>query len=247
MTTISPKRRHGSPARSTIIFVLIGIACAACVVFAHREAGNLFWYATSPVVAFRNSLGTSEDSMLRAELSSTTAALADRDALYADNVQLKQLLGRSAGTHTTLGAILQRPPGIPYDTFIIDIGTQNGVAPGDLVFAGGTSVIGTVSEAYNTTSRITLLSSPGEQYNALLRGSVPLSLSGQGAGSMSGEVPAGISVAVGDPVVFPGVLMQFAGSVSRVTQEAGSSFITLYVQLPVDLFSLQYVEVQTNP
>jgi cell shape-determining protein MreC len=233
MTTISPKRRHGSPARSTIIFVLIGIACAACVVFAHREAGNLFWYATSP--------------MLRAELSSTTAALADRDALYADNVQLKQLLGRSAGTHTTLGAILQRPPGIPYDTFIIDIGTQNGVAPGDLVFAGGTSVIGTVSEAYNTTSRITLLSSPGEQYNALLRGSVPLSLSGQGAGSMSGEVPAGISVAVGDPVVFPGVLMQFAGSVSRVTQEAGSSFITLYVQLPVDLFSLQYVEVQTNP
>ena len=184
---------------------------------------------------------------MRAELASTTAALADRNALYAENTELKQLLGRSASNHSVLGAVLQKPPGIPYDTLIIDIGKQDNITPGDLVFAGGTSVVGTVSEVYDTTSRVTLLSSPGETYDALLNGSVPVSLAGQGAGSMSGEVPADTPVKVGDSIVLPGIGSTFVGSVSHVSQEVGSSFITLYVQLPVNLFSLHYIEVQTNP
>jgi cell shape-determining protein MreC len=208
---------------------------------------NFFWNATSPVMAFRNSFDANEASILRAELASTTAALADRNALYTENTELKQLLGRSVANHTVLGAVLERPPGIPYDTLVIDIGKQDNVTPGDLVFAGGTSVVGTVSEVYDTTSRVTLLSAPGETYDALLNGSVPVSLIGQGAGSMSGEVPADVPVNVGDSIVLPGIFSSFVGSVSHVSEEAESSFITLYVQLPVDLFSLQYVEVQTNP
>jgi len=208
---------------------------------------NFFWNAASPVVAFRNSLNTNEAATLRAELASTTAALADRNALYAENINLKQLLGRTVSNHTVLSAVLQKPPGIPYDTLLIDIGAQDHVASGDLVFAGGTLVIGTVSEVYDTTSRVTLLSAPGEKYDALLNSSVPVSLAGQGAGSMSGEVPAGTPVKIGDSIVLPGIGSSFVGSVSHVREEAGSSFITLYVQLPVNLFSLHYVEVQTNP
>ncbi|HUD02518.1 MAG TPA: rod shape-determining protein MreC [Candidatus Paceibacterota bacterium] len=242
MTTISPKHR------SRFWIVLFFAACVVVLaVLLRNNMSNFFWNAASPVMAFRNSLDTNEVSTLRAELASTTAALADRNALYAENINLKQLLGRTVSNHSVLAAVLQKPPSIPYDTLIIDIGRQDNVAPGDLVFAGGTLAIGTVSEVYDTTSRVTLLSSPGETYDALLNGSVPVSLTGQGDGSMSGEVPAGTPVKAGDSIVLPGIGSSFVGSVSHVSEEAGSSFITLYVQLPVNLFSLQYIEVQTNP
>jgi hypothetical protein len=48
---------------------------------------------------------------------------------------------------------------------------------------------------------------------------------------------------VGDSVVIPGLGNFFLGSVTHIETPAGSSFETLYIQLPVDIFSLQYVEV----
>ena len=199
------------------------------------------------MVALRNTVGSTSNSVLEAELASTTAALADRNALYQENAQLKQLLGRSVANHTVLGAVLERPPSIPYDTLMIDIGKNANLTEGSLVFAGGNTAIGTVSDVYSDTARVSLFSSPGASYQALLGGSIPLSLSGQGAGSMSGEVPAGTAVTVGEMVTLPGILSAFAGSVSHISQQSGASFITVYVQLPVDLFALPYVEVQTQP
>jgi cell shape-determining protein MreC len=245
MTTISSnrKRRIGPGA---FIFLAIFLVCMTGSIVLRAQAGSIFWEVISPLVQFRNALGGTEASVLRAELASTTAALADRNALYQENLQLKELLGRSIQNHTVLGAVLQRPPGMPYDTLIIDIGKNSGVMPGDLVFAGGSSVIGTVSDVYDTTSRVVLFSAPGETYQSLLGGSIPLSLSGQGAGSMSGEVPAGTPATVGESVTLSGIASAFAGSVSYIHEDSGASFETLYVQLPADVFSLHYVEVQIN-
>lgn len=245
MTTISPSRRKGTFGSAAVIAALGIILCLAVAALLRPQAGNLFWKLAAPVLALRNSVSNTDASQLRAELASTSAALADRNAVYVENVQLKQLLGRTPGNHTTLGAILQRPPGIPYDTLVIDIGKNGGVTPGALVFAGGSSVIGTVSDVYDTTSRVVLFSAPGESYQASLVGGTPISLTGQGAGSMSGEVPSGTPVSAGEAVTLPGIVSAFAGSVSYINQESGASFITVYVQLPVNLFTLRYVEVQT--
>ncbi len=94
--------------------------------------------------------------------------------------------------------------------------------PGALAFAGGTTVIGTVSDVYDTTSRVELFSAPGESYQALLQDGTPISLSGEGAGSMSGEVPAGTTVTTGEAVSLPGISSAFAGSVSHVYQQSGA-------------------------
>ncbi len=247
MTTISSSRRHRRVGTGTLIFLVLGMLCVAGVVALRSQASSIFWRVLSPVVQLRNTLGSTDVSELRALLASTTAALADRNALYQENLQLKQLLGRTAQNYMVLGAVLQRPPGIPYDTLMLDIGKQNGVAPNDVVFAGGSSAIGAVSDVYDTTSRVTLFSAPGESYQALLGGSIPLTITGQGAGSMSGDVPAGTSATVGEAVTLPGIASAFVGSVSYIDQESGASFETLYVQLPVDIFSLESVEVQTQP
>ena len=245
MTTISPNRKRQGAGTRNVLVAAACILCVAIVIVLRSFLSAMFWDVLSPAVKLRNTLSSTNVSELQAELASTSAALADRNSLYQQNLELKQLLGRSTLNHTVLGEVLMRPPGIPYDTLVVDIGKNGGVVPGALVFAGGTSVIGTVSDVYDTTSRVSLFSAPGESYQALLGGSIPISLSGQGAGSMSGEVPANTVVAVGDPVTLQGALSAFAGSVSYIQQVSGSSFMTLYVQLPVDLFSLQYVEIET--
>lgn len=204
------------------------------------------------MLRLRTNFASSEVQQLKATLASTTAALADRDLLYSQNSELKKMLGRPQTSTRVLGVVLLRPPGLPYDTLIIDSGTNSGIVVGDLVFAGGSVAIGEISDAYTTTSRVSLFSAPGRTYEAQVApkataGSVmPLTLAGQGAGSLSGEVPAGSAVSVGDPVVIPGLGTAFMGTVSHIDAPSGSSFETVFIQMPVSIFSLQYVQVQTH-
>ena len=217
-----------------------------------KQLASVLWQVGAPVVGLRNAIEKTQVSELEAELASTTAALADRDALYQQNAELKKMLGRPQTSARVLGAVLLRPPGLPYDTLVIDVGTGNGIVVGDLVFAGGTAAIGEISDAYTTTSRVSLFSAPGRTYDAQVAPQaapgtvVPLTLAGQGAGSISGEVPAGSAVAVGDPVVIPGLNNTFMGSIVHIDAPSGSSFETVFVQMPVNIFSLQYVQVQTH-
>lgn len=245
MTTISPKRRRRTFGSTGFIVTVFFVLILGLVAVLRPHVSSLFWQAAAPVLALRNMAAQTDASRLASELASTTAALADRNALYQENIQLKALLGRSVEQHSTLASVLMRPPGIPYDTLMIDIGAHAGVVPGALVFAGGSLVVGTVSDVYENTSRVVLLSSPGQTYQATLQNGTPVSLEGQGAGSMVGEVPAGTSVTGGEAVTLPGVLSSFVGSVSYINHENGSSFETLYVQLPVNVFNLTFVQVQT--
>jgi cell shape-determining protein MreC len=204
-------------------------------------AGAL-WYALSPFMQARyggDSVG--------AALASTTAVLADRDALYQENLDLKARLGRPGVSPVrTLGAVLMRPPGSPYDTLVIDVGESEGVATGDFASAGGTALIGSVSEVYQHTARIKLFSAPGERYDALLRlsggGVVPLSIEGQGGGSMTAQAPLGTAVAVGDTALMPGIAGGVVATVSGVEKKE-DSFVTVYFQLSANIFMLRFVEV----
>jgi cell shape-determining protein MreC len=175
------------------------------------------------------------------------AALADRDALYAENIDLKARLGRSESEERILAGVIMRPPATPYDTIVIDAGFEEGVARGDFVSAGGTTMVGSVSELYAHASRVTLISSPGEKYEGLLHlrsgETLAVAVEGQGGGSLFAQVPSGTQVHVGDSVVLPGVA---GGLIARVRQvEAGESdsFSTIYLSLPVSVSSLYFVEV----
>ncbi len=277
MKTISPNRsiRPYSRRGRRYSFMLLLLVCVALVVglLAWRDAvSSLLLRALAPAVHLRDSLTANEDTQLRAELASTTAALLDRDHLYAENLDLKQRLGRDAHMQTILAGVLLRPPGIPYDTLVIDAGTQQGVAEGDLVSAGGTTLIGTVATVYDTTARVELFSAPGKTFDALLLTSnattvtpadanassttlvqhmgdhtIPVSVQGQGGGSFVAQVPAGAHVSVGDSVLFPGVAGGYAGAVSAVFAKNGESFETLYLHLPVAITDLRFVEVWVSP
>lgn len=180
------------------------------------------------------------------QLGLMRAAIADREALYQENLDLKSRLGRDARPNALLAGVLLRPPATPYDTLLIDAGEAEGVHVGDVVAAGGTLVVGTVSDLYPHTARVTLLSAPGERYNALLqtsKGSVPIEIEGEGGGSLRAQLPSGSAVRVGDYAVLPGIYGGLTASVTAVASGASDSYITIYFTVPINAATIRYVEV----
>jgi len=231
----------------------------AAVLFLRSPLQSVFWRLAEHLVAANTPLRgllihfsskatlASQNETLTAQLSSTTAALADRDALYQENLPLKNILGRNAAMRFILARVLMRPPATPYDTLLIDIGSKEGIVVGDTVYAAGTTAIGVVSVVYTSTARVTLFSSPGETYSATLRTKdnkeLPLTITGQGGGSLRAKVPAGSAVSVGDSIVLATIQGGFVASVSSVSTSQDQSFEMLYLQEPINPFTLGYIEI----
>jgi cell shape-determining protein MreC len=246
------RNRRRTPVAARLVALLVFLLVCGAVLYWRNGFANALWNAVSPAAMLRTRLESGSVGQLQAELASTTAALADRDALAQENAELKRLLGRPQASAQVLGAVLLRPPGIPYDTLVIDVGSKDGVVAGDVVFGGGTLAIGDVTDVYEHTSRVSLFSAPGRSYDAQIAprlapsSIVPVSLEGQGAGSFVGQIPAGSAAAPNDPVLIPGIGNSFLGGITHIDAPSGSSFETVYIQMPVNIFSLKYVEVQTR-
>lgn len=258
MTTISNNRRKKFKAAALLLLIPIGIFVGAA--FLWRDAlANMLWRAASPLISIKqgsvNSAGSffsqfasnaslaEENARLRASLASTSILLMDRDLLLRENIDLKNRLGRGQEPLPILAAVLLAPPGMPYDTLMIDAGKDHGIREGDLVAAGGSVYIGRIANVYDTASRVILFSSPGQTYQALLRGSIPVSLSGQGGGSIVGELPVGTEVAAGDSVTLPSIMPQFIAQITSVVRREGESFQSIYLSLAVNPYGLRVVEV----
>lgn len=234
---LRPSRRRSRYRTFFVLFVLVLLVGAAALWRVPLQ--NTLMGVLRPILQARFAAGT--------PAASTEALVADRDALYKENLDLKMRLGRTVTTERMLAAVLMRPPATPYDTLAIDVGAALGVAEGDTVSAGGGALIGTISQVSEAGARVTLYSAPAEKYDALLSlhvgGRLPVTVVGMGGGSMSAQVPAGSGVAVGDEVLFAGIVGGISGRVVGVEAGIGESFATIYLRLPVNPQSLQFVEV----
>ena len=264
MTTISPRRRKNIFSPNVLAWGALLLLVLALVFLFRTQTGSVAWRVLEPLVHARDNLAAAsgsflgqfasnkslveENARLRATLASTTAQLFDRDLLESQNIELKRRLGRIENTTARIAGVIARPPGTPYDTFIIDAGHEDGVAAGDFVSAGGSQFIGTVKEVYAKSARVVLYSSGGESYNTSLispgrKDAVPIAIEGQGAGSFVGEVPTGVDVLVGDMATIPGLSERIIARVSAVFTPEGASFKKVYLQFPTNIFTLRFVEI----
>src|SRR3989344_5593533 len=123
-----------------IVAVLLALGAAALW---RAPLSEVLWRTLTPVMHARFG-----GAATPADLSRLAAVQAQLDALYQENLDLKARLNRDARVGRILGAVLLRPPATPYDTLVIDIGSDEGVALGGTVSAGGTIMIGTILEGY---------------------------------------------------------------------------------------------------
>lgn len=213
--------------------------------------GTPFWLTGNALTAGAGdslSFFTSKESLLkeRDALREEAAALyAKNAALEAQAADLARLLGdRADAPPGVLAAVLARPPVAPYDTLILDQGSDAGVSVGDRVAGPGGIPLGTIESVTKASSRALLYSAPGRETESWVGESrLPLSLSGEGSGAMTAVVAREAGVSVGDLVYVPGPGAVPIGTVVEVGSDPSSPRSRVDIRPVTNPFSVTWVTV----
>ena len=230
---------------------------------------NGFSYAShklfSPVLVFGNNIGQKfssvgsffasknslylENENLKSQISESQADRANYNSVLAENINLKEILGRkSENVNMILSAILSKPNQSPYDTLVIDVGIKQNIKIGDIVFALGNVPIGVISAVYPTSSKVILFSSAGEKTQAVITGrDAFVEIIGRGGGNFEMIMPSDFTLVKGDQVVLPGIVPYVLGIVQTIISDLRDPFVKALLVSPVNIQELKFVEVETAP
>ena len=181
----------------------------------------------------------------------------ENNRLAIDNLRtdyLAQELEKITNTQETLetpavvASVINKGSLSSANTWIINSGIDSGITVGDRVIAYDTSVIGTVTEVFDTTARITLYSAVGQSVNGILfPHNENLMAKGQGGGGFMIETPRSIEAAPGD--VFysqenPGYVIAI---VQAIEFDARDPFKQVYLSYPTNVNQIQTVVIKKTP
>ena len=185
-----------------------------------------------------------DNAHLRELLEGVALNAYSRDAIEAENERLKTKLGRSPENTFTLARVLSAPPVSPYDTLIVDAGSDHGVALGMNVFSEGDWKFGQVTHVWARSSLVTLYSAPGIELSVSVgSSSIPAVAHGIGNGTFRVILPRGVDVFENDLVNIPALAPEYVAKVISIEKPAGSSLEALYLQFPFNISELKWVYI----
>ncbi len=205
------------------------------------------WFAdTIGLVRSKYSLER-ENQRLRGEIISNEVSLLLLAGAKRENDELKAILGRRPEGDIILASVLVRPPVSPYDTLVIDAGSNDGVEVGDLVFADGDVLVGEIAEVYRRQSKVALFSTPGKKINVSLgEAGVRTEAVGRGGGNFSASVPSDAEIKESDTVIFSDMKLHTLGVIEKITIDSAGSFSIVLWKIPVNINEIRFVEVKTG-
>ncbi len=185
-----------------------------------------------------------ENTLLKEKISSLELELV---SLSKDGLQQEtffELIGRKQTQNTVVVAVLTHPPQTPYDIIIIDAGSLDSINVDARVFLPEGPYLGKVLEVFSNKAKVKLLSSSGEETDAILeRGSVPVKLVGTGGGNFKFALPQNIAVENGDRIISSDISGNLMAVVGKVNVSPTDSFKEVLAHSPVNIFSLRFVFV----
>lgn len=169
-------------------------------------------------------------------------------ALRGQLSDITHLTGSSTlPAHLVLGGVLSRPPLSPYDSLVVSVMDSAPVSVGARVFAAGSVPIGTVSESSRGTARVLLYSSPKTTVEGWIgEKRLPVTLTGESAGSFSASLSHESGVLVGDVLYLPGPGALPAGTVARISSDPSSTNDAVYIVPYINIFSLTWVAIEAH-
>jgi cell shape-determining protein MreC len=184
---------------------------------------------------------------LRQELATVGGDIFTLNTLVKENRNLRSLMGDD-GEVRVLAGVIGRPGTLPYDTLMIDRGTDNGVLTGAPVYIGQNTVIGIVKYATNNSAVVELATTAGFEATVYIMGpDIYTNAVGMGGGQLRVGVPQGIELSEGDLVVLPSVTSGVYGEISVVQSEASRPEQYGFVSPHTPLSSIRLVSVGTTP
>lgn len=167
--------------------------------------------------------------------------------LKKENSELKAILNRNQSANLVLGYILKKPPFTAYDSYIIDIGSNNGVAVGDKVYVSGDILVGDIQEVSQNSSKVRLYSSYGTKFDILISDkNVEAVATGGGGGSFLTIVPRDLKIKEGDTITVPDISNTVFGRVGKVIVDPARAFSTVIFSQSINLYEQKWVLVSIN-
>lgn len=197
---------------------------------------------------FKSSL-MSENDRLLAELQEMSARVTNYNVVLDENNKLKADLERrseaSRSEKMVLSAILSKPNQSPYDTIIIDIGTNKNISVGDVVFALGGVPIGKIDSVFPFSSKVVLFSNSGQKTEAIVTDKdMYMSLVGRGGGNFEMVLPRDSTIKEGDVATLPGLVPHVVAVVGSIISDPRESFVKALLYSPVNIQEIKFVEVE---
>ncbi len=244
------KRRNRNPLKKIVIVLFLSLVLGIVarnviintVVYMGNGVGGVLSFFIPGGLRTNHEI-LQENNSLREQLMSLTAQNIDRNILADENANLKFLLGRRDGSTSTktiqksksiLAIIKSGPAETPFDTFIVDVGSVNGVAIGDKVYYGNL-IIGKVVDVGDMFAKIELFSSPGNVFSGVMSGSkIKIDAKGVGGGVFEVLVPQGVTVKLGDALVLPSISTKIFGVIKSIEDKQDEGFKRLLFTLPIN-------------
>lgn len=164
--------------------------------------------------------------------------------LRSENQSIKEALNvYSNQTNFKLAKVLISSPFTPYDTMIINAGSDQ-VTVGQKVFFGSV-MLGTVSQVYAKTSLVKLISAPDQKIVVRINDEFDVEAQGMGNLGFSASVPKELSVEEGYVVSvrdceIPAIL----GPIEEIVTNDTSTFKKIYFNIPLKLGDINFVEIK---
>ena len=210
-----------------------------------------FWSAGTSLSAGVGNVG--------AFFTDKTTLMNERDALSAENAALKAASGTSAARiqdlerllgdradagNGVLAGVLARPPVSPYDVLVIDQGSDAGIMVGSRVQGPGGMPLGTVESVTKSCARVLLYSAPAKETESWIgEARIPVTVVGEGAGSLSAQVAREAGIVVGDLVYMMGPGALAVGTVIDVGNDPSSPRSRVDIRPLQNPFSITWVTV----
>jgi cell shape-determining protein MreC len=190
-----------------------------------------------------------ENRVLLQELSQLRREVFLTRTLLADNNRLHGLLDRTISSESLVSAsVIHGERFSPYDTFIVDLGADDGVRSGMLVVTPEGIAVGTISTTQEKTATVTQFSAPDMVVDAMLNAtsSFHTVLRGYGSGTMRVSIPRDIEFAVDDIFVLPSFSTYPIGKIVSIEVAPEDAYKILYIRSPVNMYELRYVLIDTT-
>lgn len=193
-------------------------------------------------VVFKNKAGLqAENAELKQQIIDLKIKGDFYDAVFKENEELKMALSIAREKKIIFSSILLRPGYGIYNSLFLDAGSKDGVEMGIRVTAFGNVLLGYVSDVMADSSRVKLISFPGQETNVFINGQVSAIAVGVGGENLEIALPHDINIEVGDSITTLGTSPLFLGIVEEVVREPAAPFQKIIFRLPVNIQELQQV------
>lgn len=203
--------------------------------------------ATVPTFIRDRSAILDEKRALEAELAGQQGMEMTLAQVLKENEELRTLLGATREERIAAG-VIARPPYTPYDTLILDQGSDEGVIDHAPVFLGSGLAVGYVRSTTNRSSLVTLFSSPGVETSVYIFGpDIFARAYGIGGGVVRIDIPQGITLTQGDLVILPSLDSGVLGTIDSVEAIPTAPEQHAFVTLAAPIAAMRLVSIGTHP